>query len=178
MAAESPSLAEFDYRPRVAVVLAACGALVVCGVAVTFFATFIDQPVEAGFIQLPAKQARVVLYVLSGATIVTIISQFPLLMLALGPPCRIAVTSGSVLMSKPTWWGTSREEIEVPFAAITDVSTKKVAPGCYSLQFRMNGKRIVVWNYMMRTWDEFDALSKMLLAIDSFGSAGRRPGQR
>jgi hypothetical protein len=119
---ERTAIVEFDYRPkRFATVAVTC--LAAAGAALlTYFALTLDRPINAKGIQLTARQGRVLFGVLACLTPVGLIPLVAMVYASFAFDRRVAVTSTSIILPKPTRMGLSREEIEIPFAAIRRVA--------------------------------------------------------
>jgi hypothetical protein len=109
---------EFAYSPNRAATVAVTCLATAGTVLLTYLAFTLDQPINGRGIQLTVRQGRILFGVFPCLMPIGLIPLFALLYASFAFKRRVALTSQSIILPKPTRMGLSREEIEISFASI------------------------------------------------------------
>ena len=154
----SPVLKQFDYRPRrwqtVALFLLALAG----GLVLTYFAITTDGPVDFRGFQLTQRQARILFGVVAALMPFGLICLGGMVYVDFAYDRRVALTGDHLILPRPTRMGFSRDEIQIPFDAISLVTIHTFIGSTKLLRLDHTGGAVSIPSNMLRTRAEFDEL--------------------
>jgi hypothetical protein len=151
-------LQHYDYRPRLWSLVCLFAFVTPGTILLAYFASTADGPQMIKGVQWTAAEVTVLYTV--GAVVASIgcISIAFLILVAAGPPTRVALTTDAILLPRPTRIGFSREEISIPLDAFVNVSVEDFIGSTKVLRILHGGGTIFVPSNMLASRARFDEL--------------------
>ncbi len=170
-----PVLKQFDYRPHrwktVGLFLLAFGGTVL----LTYFAIAIDEPLRVRGFQLSQTQARILFGAFAALSPIGLFGLGAMVYVAFVFDRRVALTDKQLILPRPTRLGLSRQEIQIPWDAISQTSVCDFIGTTKLLRLIYAGRVVNIPSNMFRRRAEFDELC--LAVQKAVAKASRDPRQ-
>jgi hypothetical protein len=170
---ERAPVVEFDYRPKRAATMAVTCLAVAGAGLLTYFAFTLDRPINVKGIQLTARQCRILFGTIACLTPIGLIPLIALVYAAFAFERRVALTSTSILLPKPTRMGLSREEIEIPFVSIRSAARTPFMGRTEVLRIDHDGGAVSIPSNMFADSGHFSQLCAMVQKAVSMAQSGQ-----
>jgi hypothetical protein len=148
---------QFDYRPpRLQAIglflLAFSGAMLL-----TYFAIFLDRPVNVLGFSLSPSRGRIVFGVFATLSPIGLFPLAAMIYIAFAYDRRVALTETHVILPKPTRMGLSRDEILIPLDSIVSATVRPFIGTTHTLRFETaDGTVVNIPSNMFRSRVEFN----------------------
>jgi hypothetical protein len=176
MAAPQQVIREFPYRQN-RLQAAFLFLAVSCGAGLLWYTTLHpDWGMQGRGVRPTSTQERVLLLIVAIASLYGDAMLGLLLLSSLARTHRVALTADSIIFPKPTFHWLTREEIELPFAAVVSVDVLPFVGTAKMIRIMHRSGRATIFSKMFPDGRDFEAVFALLSsALVKRDQAGARP---